>query len=157
MAERLNTAESASTHSTSTDAKTDETQHDWEWRRKLRANPKSARMYRMAVGAVGLCVILVGIVLLPFPGPGWLIIFLGLGIWASEFEWAQNLLHWVRNQVEAWWEWLDRKGWWAQALAGLATFALVLLIFWALFAVSGVPTWFPQFAQDWLAKVPGLS
>lgn len=145
-------------------AKTDETgasalENDderWEWRRRVRANPKSARIYRMIIGAVGLIVIVVGIILLPFPGPGWLVIFLGLGIWASEFEWAQRLLAWVREQVQKWWDWLERKGWWAQALAGLGTFIIVLLIFWALFAVSGVPGWFPQFAKDWLANIPGL-
>ena len=26
------------------------------------------------------------------PGPGWLVVFFGLAIWASEFEWAQRLL-----------------------------------------------------------------
>ncbi|PZO97540.1 MAG: TIGR02611 family protein, partial [Dermacoccus nishinomiyaensis] len=53
-------------------------------------------------------------------------------------------------------DWLERKGWWAQALAGLATFALVVAIFWAMFAVSGVPGWLPDFAENWLDDVPGL-
>lgn len=128
----------------------------WEWRRRIRANPRSARIYRIAVGVIGLLVVVIGIVLLPFPGPGWLIIFLGLGIWASEFEWAQRLLSWVRNQVEAWWNYLDRKGWWAKALAGVATAVVVLLIFWGLFALSGVPGWFPETVKQWLARLPGL-
>ncbi|WP_322612421.1 TIGR02611 family protein [Dermacoccus abyssi] len=128
----------------------------WEWRRRIRANPRSAQIYRMAVAIFGLIVVLIGIILLPFPGPGWVIIFIGLGIWGSEFEWAQNLLKWVRGTVEAWWDWLEKKGLWAKAIAGLLTFALVLAIFWAMFAVSGVPGWFPDFAKDLLAKVPGL-
>lgn len=41
---------------------------------------------------VGWLVVLVGIVLLPLPGPGWLVIFLGLGILAAEFVWAERLL-----------------------------------------------------------------
>lgn len=132
-------------------------QDRWEWRRRIRANPRTAQMYRMFVAILGLIVVAIGIVLLPFPGPGWVVIFIGLGIWASEFEWAQNLLAWVREQVEAWWNWLERKGWWAKALAALATFVLVMLIFWALFAVSGVPGWFPDFAKELLANVPGLA
>lgn len=128
----------------------------WEWRRRIRANPRSAQIYRMAVAILGLIVVAVGIILLPFPGPGWVVIFIGLGIWASEFEWAQNLLKWVRDKLEAWWDWLDRKGWWAKALAALATFLLVVCIFWTLFALSGVPGWLPDFAKDVLAKVPGL-
>ena len=132
-------------------------EHDWEWRRRIRANPKSARLYRIGVGVLGAIVLIVGIVLLPFPGPGWLVIFLGLGIWASEFERAQRLLGWVHAKVQAWWDWLERKGWWAQALAGLATFVLVVAIFWAMFAVSGVPGLLPDFAENWLDDVPGLS
>lgn len=132
-------------------------EHDrWAWRQKIRANPKTARLYRVAVGVIGLIVVVIGVILLPFPGPGWVVIFIGLGIWASEFEWAQSLLSWVRAQVESWWAWLERKGWWAKALAGLGTALIVLLIFWALFALSGVPGWFPDFAKDWLSHLPGL-
>lgn len=40
-----------------------------------------------------------GFLLLPLPGPGWLIIFAGLGIWAVEFEWAGRLLAWTRGHV----------------------------------------------------------
>ena len=53
-------------------------EHDWEWRRRIRANPKSARLYRIGVGVLGAIVVIVGIVLLPFPGPGWLVIFFGM-------------------------------------------------------------------------------
>lgn len=50
--------------------------------------------------ASGLVVIAVGVVLLVIPGPGWLIIFLGLGILAAEFAWAQRLLTAVRGYYE---------------------------------------------------------
>ena len=132
-------------------------QDDWAWRRKIRSNPKSNQIYRLCVGVAGLIVVIVGIILLPFPGPGWVVIFIGLGVWASEFEWAQNLLHWVRRKVQAWWDWIEAKGWWAKLLAGLATFLLVMAIFWAMFAISGIPGWMPQFAKDLLTKVPGLA
>lgn len=40
----------------------------------------------------GLLVVGIGILLLPLPGPGFLVIFLGLGILATEFAWARRLL-----------------------------------------------------------------
>lgn len=128
----------------------------WEWQRRLKSNPKSARLYRIAVGVVGLIVVVIGVILLPFPGPGWLVIFVGLGIWASEFDWAQDLLEWVKVRVQRWWDLLDEKGWWAKALAACATAILVTLIFWGLFAVSGLPDWLPDIVEDWLGHVPGL-
>jgi len=41
---------------------------------------------------VGGLVTLIGVVALVAPGPGWLIIFTGLGILASEFAWAARVL-----------------------------------------------------------------
>jgi uncharacterized protein (TIGR02611 family) len=47
---------------------------------------------RVLVGLVGGLVTLIGVVALVAPGPGWLIIFTGLGILASEFAWAARVL-----------------------------------------------------------------
>ena len=47
---------------------------------------------RVLVGLVGGVITLVGEVALVAPGPGWLIIFTGLGILASEFAWAARVL-----------------------------------------------------------------
>lgn len=40
---------------------------------------------------LGTLVVVVGVVLLPLPGPGTLIILLGVAILAVEFEWAREL------------------------------------------------------------------
>ena len=66
----------------------------WEWRRRIRSNPASHRAYRTVVAVLGLVVVVVGLIAVPAPGPGWLIVFIGVSIWASEFEWAQRLLYW---------------------------------------------------------------
>lgn len=47
---------------------------------------------RVAVGAVGGAITVIGVVALVTPGPGWLIIFAGLGILATEFAWAGMIL-----------------------------------------------------------------
>ena len=74
---------------------------DWAWRRRIRSNPHSYRIYRWVVGIVGTLVTLGGLIAVPAPGPGWLIVFVGVGILASEFEWAQRLLHWGRARLAA--------------------------------------------------------
>ncbi|WP_189109256.1 TIGR02611 family protein [Streptomyces camponoticapitis] len=55
--------------------------------------------WQVGVFVVGLAVVGVGVVLLPLPGPGWLIIFGGMAIWATEFVWAQLVLRWTRRKV----------------------------------------------------------
>ena len=52
---------------------------------------------RVLVGFVGGLVTLIGVVALVAPGPGWLIIFTGLGILASEFAWAARVLTSARS------------------------------------------------------------
>lgn len=55
--------------------------------------------WRAGVFAAGLAVVAVGVVLLPLPGPGWLVIFAGMALWATEFVWAQLVLRWTRRKV----------------------------------------------------------
>jgi uncharacterized protein (TIGR02611 family) len=47
---------------------------------------------RVLIGIVGGLITLVGVIALIAPGPGWLIIFTGLGILATEFAWAARVL-----------------------------------------------------------------
>ncbi|MGW1539679.1 TIGR02611 family protein [Streptomyces sp. NPDC002309] len=55
--------------------------------------------WQAGVFLVGLAVVVTGIVLLPLPGPGWVIIFGGMAIWATEFVWAQLVLRWTKRKV----------------------------------------------------------
>lgn len=126
------------------------------WRRKIKANPTTRSIYRIFIGVLGFVIIGVGIALLPLPGPGWVIIFVGLGVWASEFEWAAKLLDFAKAKVKAWTEWVSHKPWWVKGLVGLATLAFVLAIFYLLFLVSGVPGFMPDFAEDKITQMPGL-
>lgn len=54
---------------------------------------------RMAVTIAGVAVVLAGIALLVLPGPGWLVIFLGLSILATEYVWAQRLLRTAKEKA----------------------------------------------------------
>ncbi|PZG90437.1 TIGR02611 family protein [Streptomyces sp. NTH33] len=57
--------------------------------------------WQAGVFVVGLAVVVAGIVMLAFPGPGWVVIFGGMAIWATEFVWAQLALRWTKRKVTA--------------------------------------------------------
>ncbi len=46
----------------------------------------------------GFTLLLVGAVMLFTPGPGWLVIFLGLTLLAAEFVWAQRLMDRMKHE-----------------------------------------------------------
>ncbi len=54
---------------------------------------------RIAVTIAGFVVVIVGAILIPLPGPGWLIVFGGLAILATEYVWARRLLNYARAKV----------------------------------------------------------
>ena len=51
---------------------------------------------RVVIGVVGSTVLLLGLALLVLPGPAFIVIPVGLGILAIEFEWARRWLQRVR-------------------------------------------------------------
>ncbi|ORV84412.1 TIGR02611 family protein [Mycolicibacterium iranicum] len=106
------------------------------WRDRLRERPAADLAYRTGVGVVGLAVLGVGILAIPYPGPGWAIVFVGLAILATEFEWAQRLLKYVRKRYDAAMEWFKQQGLWVQILGAAFTAAIVIGTLW-LFGVVG--------------------
>jgi uncharacterized protein (TIGR02611 family) len=55
---------------------------------------------RIAVSIAGFAVLLAGIALLVLPGPGWLLIFIGLSILATQYVWAERLLKTAKRRAE---------------------------------------------------------
>jgi len=55
---------------------------------------------RIAITLTGVMVMLVGVALLVLPGPGWLLIFAGLAILATEYVWARRLLETAKRKAE---------------------------------------------------------
>ncbi|MEW1602727.1 TIGR02611 family protein [Streptomyces sp. NPDC093808] len=55
--------------------------------------------WQVGIFVVGLAVVGAGVAMLVLPGPGWLVIFGGMAIWATEFTWAQIVLRWTRRKV----------------------------------------------------------
>jgi uncharacterized protein (TIGR02611 family) len=59
--------------------------------------PRSVR--RALVLVIGLAVLFAGVAMLVLPGPGILVILIGLGILATEFVWAETLLRRARERA----------------------------------------------------------
>ncbi|MBT3151989.1 TIGR02611 family protein [Streptomyces sp. CHD11] len=55
--------------------------------------------WQVGVFVVGLAVVAAGAAMLVLPGPGWVVIFGGMAIWATEFVWAQLVLRWTKRKV----------------------------------------------------------
>ena len=129
---------------------------DWAWRRRIRANPTTRPIYRGVVLVVGLVLILGGLVLVPLPGPGWLIVILGIAVWASEFEPAARLLEVVKSRVRSWDAWIKAQARWVQALVAVLTVLFVTTVVWLVLRVMGVPSLVPDGITSWLQLHAGL-
>lgn len=68
-------------------------------------HPRFELGYRIAVGALGGLIAIVGLILVPLPGPGWLIVFLGLGVLGTEFGWARRLAGALKRLLARFWAW----------------------------------------------------
>ena len=60
---------------------------------------KAHILIRLATIFGGFFLIILGIVLMPLPGPGWAIVAGGLALLATEFTWANRLLTEVRRRI----------------------------------------------------------
>jgi uncharacterized protein (TIGR02611 family) len=106
------------------------------WRDRLRERPKVEFGYRIAVALIGLAVLGVGILAIPYPGPGWAIVFVGLAILATEFDWARRLLAYTRERYDKVMAWFKAQGLWVQVLGAAVTAAVVVATLWLLGAVG---------------------
>jgi uncharacterized protein (TIGR02611 family) len=104
-------------------------------RDRLRERPVADFVYRVVVAVVGTVVLAVGIVAIPYPGPGWAIVFLGLAILATEFRAAQVALHWVKLRYEAVMAWFARQHIAVKALSAAFTGLVVVASLWGLGAL----------------------
>jgi uncharacterized protein (TIGR02611 family) len=106
------------------------------WREGLRDRPIADFIYRALVAVVGLAILVVGALAIPYPGPGWAIVFLGLAVLATEFRVARRVLHWVRARYEAAMAWFKGQHVAVKGLGTAFTAAVVFATMWLLGAVG---------------------
>ncbi len=86
-----------------------------KWRAIIARRPWLNVVYKVLITVIGVLVVVIGLILVPLPGPGWLIVFIGMTILGSEYHWARRLTSWLRMQLARFWAWW--KAWRAQRQA----------------------------------------
>ena len=120
-----------------------------KWRRRLAARRTLNHSYRVLVGIVGGLIVAVGLAAIPLPGPGWLIVFAGLFVLASEFTWAERLLEFTKGHVKRWTDWVATQPVWVRLLIWAATVAFVYGVLVVTLHLMGVPDWVPGWVPLW--------
>lgn len=120
-----------------------------KWRRRLAARRSINHAYRVAVGLVGGLIVSVGLVTIPLPGPGWLIVIAGLFVLATEFTGAERLLEFTKEHVRRWTDWVAAQPVWVRALLAVATAAFVYAAVVLSLHLMGVPGWVPGWVPLW--------
>jgi uncharacterized protein (TIGR02611 family) len=96
----------------------------------IRANPTGRIALRVFIAIAGAIVVAIGAALIPLPGPGWLMVIGGIGIWAIEFHWARRLLAFTRRNVYGWSRWVGRQSWPVRILLGAVGLMFVSVVVW---------------------------
>lgn len=115
-------------------------------RERVRCRPGADKAWRCGVGALGTVVLVAGIIMIPYPGPGWLVVFAGLAILGTEFAWAKRLLDHARAGYDRWNAWQRRQHGLVRLALLTATASVVLLTLWILGALGLVAGWL---GLDW--------
>lgn len=76
-----------------------------DWLHRLRSRFTGDSVFRRLVWRViattlGVAIVLAGVAMLVFPGPGWAAIFLGLAVLATEYAWAHKLLVATKDKAQ---------------------------------------------------------
>ena len=119
------------------------------FRDRIESKPALKHAYRIGIGVVGFLVLVAGVIMIPFPGPGWLVVIAGLAILATEFAWAERLLDYTKAKVLGWTRWVNSQAIWVRVLIGLATAAFVYGVIVVVLHIMGVPSWVPAWIPLW--------
>ncbi|MEV4285435.1 TIGR02611 family protein [Nonomuraea bangladeshensis] len=98
------------------------------WLDGIRATRTGAMTLKIVVGVIGTVMVVGGLIMVPFPGPGWLVVFAGLAVLATEFHWAHKLLEFGKRTLHAWTQWYKRQGWTVRIVVLLVTVASAAVI-----------------------------
>lgn len=97
----------------------------------MRATPAGRLTLKIVIGVIGTAMVIGGLIMVPFPGPGWLVVFAGLAVLATEFAWAHHVLEFGKRLLGVWTWWLMRQSWPVRILVSAVTFAIAAAIVWA--------------------------
>lgn len=101
------------------------------------------------IAFVGWSVLLLGAVMIPYPGPGWVVVFIGLSILAREFQWASDVHDYTHSRYHAWQKWLRAQPMYIKAIFWLLTTMTVVVTVWLVNGYGIMSAWF-NLGWDWL-------
>jgi uncharacterized protein (TIGR02611 family) len=110
---------------------------------------------RIGTAIAGGAVVIVGIIAIPYPGPGWLIVFAGLAILATEFEWARRVLDIAKGKYAMWQDWLKRQHTWMRVII-LALMGVVIVATLWLLNMFGLFDHWLGLNQPWVRSPLGI-
>ena len=111
-------------------------------RRRKEQHRERGKTYRIGFVALAVLVIFAGLALVPLPGPGWLIIAIGIAMLALEFDRAERLLERVLDRLDAAQDSAARAGPVAKAVGAVAVVgglvaAAVAVVLWDVPLIPG--------------------
>lgn len=106
---------------------------------------------KVGVSMAGFIVLACGIIMIPYPGPGWLVVFAGLGILSTEYDWAKRVLHFAKSKYDAWEHWVSKQHRYVRVLLWLLTAAVVVVTIW-LVNGYGIMNNFLGLGWDWVTS-----
>ncbi|MEV0615780.1 TIGR02611 family protein [Nonomuraea sp. NPDC050404] len=98
------------------------------WLDGVRSTRTGALTLKIVIGLLGGLIVAAGLIMVPFPGPGWAVVFVGLGILALEFEKARKVLEFGKDTLRAWTRWYKRQGWIVRIIVLIITVAAASVI-----------------------------
>ncbi|MFI6387845.1 TIGR02611 family protein [Nonomuraea sp. NPDC050540] len=118
------------------------------WLDGVRSTRSGALTLKIVIGVIGSVMVIGGLIMVPFPGPGWLVVFAGLAVLATEFHWAHKVLEFGKRTLHAWTQWYKRQGWTVRIVVAVVTVAAAGVIVYFGLRTLGVDLL--QMAKDYL-------
>jgi uncharacterized protein (TIGR02611 family) len=98
------------------------------WLDGIRSTRTGALTLKIVFGVIRTVMVVAGLIMVPFPGPGWAVVFAGLAVLAVEFHWARRVLEFGKRTLHAWMEWYKRQGWLVRVVVLVVTVAVAAVI-----------------------------
>ncbi len=110
---------------------------------------RASRLKRASRTFLGALVLLIGLIAIPYPGPGWLIVFTGLAILARDYPWAGRLLDYARQKYDEWTDWVKAQNLLVRSATLLLTTIVVVITIYLVNGYGLLNAWF-GLGLDWL-------
>ncbi len=112
------------------------------WLARIRANRVGRVILKIVITVFGTSLILLGLFLVPLPGPGWLIVLGGFAVLALEYRWARRIMRFLKGYLDRWTAWVKRQSWTVRLLLGASGLLLLGVLTWlALNTDAGSDAW----------------